>query len=351
MSDQATIRIAGLGPGAPGDITLSVWKALRSSSCTYLRTGKHPVVNWLIKEGILFSTFDYLYEKSASFEDVYLQIAEAVITAAQREPVLYAVPGHPLVAEESVRLIFIAAEQRGIGINLLPAVSFVDAVCSTLRLNPSLGLQIIDGLRLEDYMPLRDRPALITQVYSRMVAADAKVSLLELYPPDHPVTVVKAAGLKDEERIEVVPLYEIDRQEWIDHLTSLYIPEVRCHKPYTKYGDKNGKDSLRSFNRQVGLQLSHNLAVNQQGRSGVEKYGMSNCGEKVEVIQINEDQIFSTETSHRVLKVRRMPKSQLGPDVVHEKDQPAGIRDTEKAELIEPTRQAEFCWNLIIFPQ
>jgi len=244
MALQAAITIAGLGPGAPGDITLTVWEALRSSPCTFLRTGKHPAVSRLVKEGIKFSTFDCFYEQSSSFEEVYAQIAEAVMAAACPGPVLYAVPGHPLVAEESVRLIIEAAKREGISVDLLPAVSFLDAVFSALRLDPGMGLQVIDGLRLDTAKLETAKPAIIMQVYSRLVAADVKVSLLELYPPGHRVTVVRGAGIPGEERIEVIPLFELDRLEWVDHLTSLYIPESGIRLPGA--GNQEGETYRRA---------------------------------------------------------------------------------------------------------
>jgi tetrapyrrole methylase family protein/MazG family protein len=46
---------------------------------------------------------------------------------------------------------------------------------------------------------------------------------METYPDDFEVTLVRNLGLPDEE-IVTVPLYELDRQPSIDHLTSVYIP-------------------------------------------------------------------------------------------------------------------------------
>ncbi|HOV80858.1 MAG TPA: nucleoside triphosphate pyrophosphohydrolase [Bacillota bacterium] len=227
MSLQARITIAGLGAGSPSDITIGVWEAIKSSGRVFIRTGKHPVVEWLGKEGISFSTFDHVYERAACFEAVYRQIAESVVEEARRGPVLYAVPGHPLVAEESVRLIIERAERESFQVEILPAVSFLDAMLATLRLNPGPGLQIIDGLRIGENPPHPAVPAVITQVYSRLVASDVKLVLMEIYPPEHPVKVVRAAGITGEERVETVPLFAVDRLDWIDHLTSLYVPETK----------------------------------------------------------------------------------------------------------------------------
>lgn len=226
MPSHARITIAGLGAGASADLTMGVWEALKGSSCTYLRTGKHPVVEWLRNQGINFQTFDGFYEEAASFGEVYERIAERVIQEARSTHVLYAVPGHPLVAEESVRRIIDKAEAEGLEVAVLPAVSFLDAIYTSLRLSPDAGLQVVDGLLLGDRPPLPQRPAVITQVYSRLTASDVKLALMEIYPPEHPVTVVKAAGIIGEERTETHPLYELDRLDWVDHLTSVYIPEL-----------------------------------------------------------------------------------------------------------------------------
>ncbi|OQA09656.1 MAG: Nucleoside triphosphate pyrophosphohydrolase [Firmicutes bacterium ADurb.Bin373] len=226
MPSHAKITIAGLGPGAPGGITLGVWESLKSSPRVLLRTCVHPVAEWLQQAGITFTTFDYLYEEEPDFQRVYNRIAAEVLADSQKGEVLYAVPGHPLVAEESVRLIIAMAESAGINIEILPAVSFLDSLFAALRLDPGAGLQVVDGLRLDERPPLAGLPAVITQVYSRLVAADIKISLLDIYPPEHQVTVIKGAGIPGEERIQTISLFELDRLSWLDHLTSLYVPAL-----------------------------------------------------------------------------------------------------------------------------
>ncbi|NPV74047.1 MAG: nucleoside triphosphate pyrophosphohydrolase [Pelotomaculum sp.] len=226
MPLQARITIAGLGAGSPGEITLGVWEALKFSPLTFFRTERHPVVRWLREKGISFSTFDYIYEEEQSFQQVYRRIAEKVLEAARRGQVLYAVPGHPLVAEESVHLIVEQAEQEGVSVHILPAASFLDALCTALRLDPGRGLQVVDGLTLDRRRPSPGMAAVVTQVYSPLVASDVKLSLLEIYPAGHPVTVVRGAGIPGEERIRTVPLFELDRLDGIDHLTSVFVPPL-----------------------------------------------------------------------------------------------------------------------------
>jgi tetrapyrrole methylase family protein/MazG family protein len=82
-------------------------------------------------------------------------------------------------------------------------------------------------VRIDQQPPLPGRGAVITQVYSQLVASDIKISLLEIYPPEHLVTVVRGAGIPGEEIIESISLFELDRLSWLDHLTSLYVPEMK----------------------------------------------------------------------------------------------------------------------------
>ena len=86
-------------------------------------------------------------------------------------------------------------------------------------------LILMDALELsESIIPQfpPSRPVLIAQVYSRMVAAEIKQTLMEVYPDEHPVKLIHSAGTS-KQLIENLPLYEIDRNRNIGILTSLYI--------------------------------------------------------------------------------------------------------------------------------
>ncbi len=67
-----------------------------------------------------------------------------------------------------------------------------------------------------------DMPVLVAQVYSRMVAAEVKITLNTVYPDKHPVRLVHAAGTA-EEVVEELPLYKIDRSRHIGLMTVLYV--------------------------------------------------------------------------------------------------------------------------------
>ena len=51
---------------------------------------------------------------------------------------------------------------------------------------------------------------------------------MEHYSDDHMIKVIRGAGIEDLEKIEELPLYQLDHLEWLDHLTlSMYRPKSR----------------------------------------------------------------------------------------------------------------------------
>jgi len=96
---MAQITILGLGPGDAGLLTRQAWEVLQQVDVLYLRTAIHPTVAALPPQ-LELRAFDALYESAGAFGEVYEQIAaELVDRAAAGEVLVYAVPGHPLVAE------------------------------------------------------------------------------------------------------------------------------------------------------------------------------------------------------------------------------------------------------------
>ena len=224
----ALITIAGLGAGSPGQVTREVLETLKASKRNYFRTGRHPAAEWLRQNGVDYVTFDHYYESAADFKEVYSRIAGTLLSESLNAPLVYAVPGHPLVAEESVRIILARAGQAGVEVDILPGTSYLDALFVALKLDPGPGLMLVDALRLDELKPSPQAGAIVTQLYSRRVASDVKLTLLETYRPEQRVTLVRAAGVPGEEIIQQVCLFEIDRLAWVDHLTSLYIPPDDC---------------------------------------------------------------------------------------------------------------------------
>ena len=222
------ITIVGLGPGGPDLWTQAARKILTTTPEVWLRTARHPGVEALREDTkIRTHSFDAWYEESSDFDSLYARIAEHVVKLGMREDgVVYAVPGNPTVGETTVARIRSLAAGAGLPVTIIPGLSFIEPTLAALEIDALDGLQIADASQLAamHHAPLDpDRPALVAQLYSRRLASQVKLTLMSVYPDDHPVSLVRAAGT-DREQVVNCPLFELDRQPSIDHLTTLYLP-------------------------------------------------------------------------------------------------------------------------------
>lgn len=223
--ERPVLHVLGLGPGPVGLVTLETMRLLEEADEVMLRTAHHPCVPELEARGVRFRPLDRHYEKGASMEEVYTAIAREVAEEARaRGEAYYAVPGFPMLAERTVQLLL----EEDVEVRVHGAVSFFDAVLAALGLDAVEGVLMLDAGRLLErgYGMLDPRvDTLLSQVDSRLKASEVKLSLLEVYPPEHVVRVVGAAATP-QQRLEEVPLEELDRGERFDHLTTIHLPAL-----------------------------------------------------------------------------------------------------------------------------
>ena len=231
------ITVLGLGPGDPGLLTRQAWQILETSPEIYLRTRQHPVIDSLPDTVQLFS-FDDLYQESPTFEQVYEQIVQRVLELGRRpQGVVYAVPGHPYVAEATSPEIIRRAQAEHLPVRVVEGLSFLEPTFTALEIDPYPHLALVDALELvANHVPTfpTSYPALIAQIHSPTVAAHLKLTLTSLYPDEHPVKLVHAAGTT-QQRVENLALYEIDRSPDIGLLTALYLPPLEANSSFEAF--------------------------------------------------------------------------------------------------------------------
>ena len=219
------ISIVGLGPGDYSLISQGALDVLCSSPNVYLRTKKHPTVDQL-QQKIEYTALDYFYENEENFEEVYNKISEFIIEKGKDEELVYAVPGHPRVAEKTVGIIEDLAKKNNIELEIIPSMSFVDAMYNYLGIDPAEGFKLLDAFELEESYIDINTNTIITQVYDSFIASNVKLKLMEYYDDEQEVCIVNGAGIKELESKTYVKLYEMDRHaDLYSYLTSLYIPK------------------------------------------------------------------------------------------------------------------------------
>lgn len=216
------ITIVGLGPGPYALLTREAAALLEKAPKVWLRTSRHPTVQQL-PPSVKWESLDYVYDRCESFEKLYRELAMEALAIARREGgLVYAVPGDPTMAEDSVRELMGLARDEGIELQLVSGVSFAEASLAATRTTLSGGLQLLDAGHVGWANPLID--LLVYQIEDRLVASDVKLELLRRYPDDHPVLLVTAAGTPGQQAVQQVHLHDLDRQPGVDHLTALYVP-------------------------------------------------------------------------------------------------------------------------------
>ncbi|MBN1427879.1 MAG: nucleoside triphosphate pyrophosphohydrolase [Anaerolineae bacterium] len=219
-----TVIVVGIGPGDPGQVTRQAWDILSQTQDVYLRTRVHPTVPHL-PVGPVYHSFDDLYEQADDFAQVYETIVDRlVMLASDGQDVVYAVPGDPMVGEGTVTRLLAVCGMKDIGVRVIHGLSFIEPSLAALGIDGIAGMQLLDATDfVTAYHPQinPDRGALVAQVYSRQLASDVKLTLMNQYPDDHPVTLLHGVGTT-EQRVEALPLYEMDRRS-VSPLTTLYV--------------------------------------------------------------------------------------------------------------------------------
>ena len=215
------IVVVGLGPGGTDHVTAETLTAIGRIPHRYLRTRIHPSAH-LVSDA---HSFDEIYERADRFEDVYAEIADRLIAAADEHgEILYAVPGSPLVLERTVATIRSAVDR--VEVELLPAMSFLDIAWSRLGIDPvETGVRLVDGHRFATTD--HTGALLVAHTHANWVLSDIKLSIDDPTGrlDDTPVVLLRALGTDDEQIVHTT-WAEMDHTIDADHLTSLFVPHL-----------------------------------------------------------------------------------------------------------------------------
>ncbi|MDU1643012.1 SAM-dependent methyltransferase [Peptoniphilus harei] len=214
------INVVGLGSTASRDLTLEAVKIMKNGNKNFLRTDRHEALSFFEENKIKYESFDYLYDEMESFDEVYNKIVEILLEEARDKEINYFVPGTPLVAEKTVRLLI----DEEADINIVNGISFIEPVLAGVGRDAVDGLLFLDSdAKKFDFDTRRD--TLITQVYNKRIASDLSLLLQEVYKEDDMAYVITNAGL-DDEIVRKVEIYKLPRIDDYNHQSCIYIPRT-----------------------------------------------------------------------------------------------------------------------------
>src|SRR5581483_2939910 len=166
-----TVVVVGLGPAGPELLTEAAKDAIARIPERYVRTTRHPSASAVAGA----HSFDEVYDRAASIEEVYAGIVDALAEAAVNSgEILYAVPGSPLVAERTVELL--RADDR-VDVDVVAGLSFLDLAWASLGVDPvAAGVRVVDGRRFGVEAAGERGPLLVAQCDAKDVLSDIKLS-------------------------------------------------------------------------------------------------------------------------------------------------------------------------------
>ena len=214
------INVVGLGSTSSRDLTLEAVKIMKNGNKNFLRTDRHEALSFFEENKIKYESFDYLYDEMESFDEVYNKIVEILLEEARDKEINYFVPGTPLVAEKTVRLLI----DEEADINIVNGISFIEPVLAGVGRDAVDGLLFLDSDAKKFDFDIR-RDTLITQVYNKRIASDLSLLLQEVYKEEDMAYVITNAGL-DDEIVRKVEIYKLPRIDDYNHQSCIYIPRT-----------------------------------------------------------------------------------------------------------------------------
>ncbi|NLJ58685.1 MAG: nucleoside triphosphate pyrophosphohydrolase [Tissierellia bacterium] len=212
-----TIQIIGLGTGSIEDLTVKAYKALTDNTPTFLRTDRQKIVNELRNLHLHIESFDEYFEKYESFDEVYEKITDKLIELSKEHgKINYCTPGSPYYGDIVTKKLLNEYKDK-INIIIIDGTSFLDKCLKLSGYGDYKNISILDCLQVDEFTFDINSFNIITQVYSRDIASELKIKLMEVYPTTVNALVVDVL----EGSVKETPIFMIDQEK--NHGFSTYI--------------------------------------------------------------------------------------------------------------------------------
>lgn len=237
------LTIVGLGFGEKKGITLEAIEKIKSSSNVILRTKHHPTVELLDEMGIKYKTCDELYEKANNFEELYRSIAKKVLEESREKDTVYVVPGAPSILESTA--FHIIKDEPDV--EIVEAVSFIEPCVTASKVDIGEGLVMVDAVDVNFFNLNPNFNIMITQLWNEFIISDVKLALMEVYGDEYEIEAIYSAGIKGEEEVKKLKVYEMDRILKPDIRLSLVVPTYKGNNFLQLLNDVSNCDNFKNI--------------------------------------------------------------------------------------------------------
>ncbi len=231
------ITIVGTGTALWKHLTLEVEELLMGAERIYLRHPLGEVYETLKARGKKVLLLAPLYYSGLGYLEIYETIADLIVKSASRYgPLVYALPGNPVVFEITPFLIEEKAKAAGLSCRMVEGMSSLESMFVQLGVDPRLGLQVVNidqvllGKEISPWMH-----TLVFHIGAPLAGftkggsplALVRDWLLTRFPSSHPVMVVKPSESTFRQvsvSVELGRLLEVEAE--VDILSTLHVPPL-----------------------------------------------------------------------------------------------------------------------------
>lgn len=177
---MADITIVGFGPGTWGKLTIEVRDVLLAAERIVMRDPvSWEVARELERRGKHIVSLSSLYLLGLDGGDLYPLMADFVCRTAQRYgPVVYALPGNPMVFETTNTLVRLRARELGLSCFTMEGMSCLDTLFVCHNIDPGFGLQILS------FNTFTDQTRIMPEVAALIFQVGAPASCLSSVEPE-----------------------------------------------------------------------------------------------------------------------------------------------------------------------
>lgn len=241
------IYILGSGMVGYRQMTPETQAALEKSEVVYLVHGQEVVKEYIereLTENVVSLVKEYEPEEQRT--RTYERMAETVLSGAEEAdgPVSFLLYGHPMIFVSPAKKILTEAPERGLDVEILPAISSMDCLYTDLELDPAAnGIQMFEAtdLLLRKFELNPDVPAMLWQIgsletmlYSTASSKPERFTRLreyleQFYPETHTISLVRTATypITESERLDFELRNFEQMHDKVNATQTLYIPPVR----------------------------------------------------------------------------------------------------------------------------
>ncbi len=199
---------------APGALTLAQKETLGIDQPVFIQTRLHPSADFLMEQKIDALSMDDLFESSEDFDSLNDAIAERLCSSGN---CVYVATGN--IQNSQLPVIRKTAESRGIDVLVLPHLSAGEVAFPERE--AAISISAHDLPELID----PEQNYTVDEIDSRIAAGEVKLFLSEYYPDE---LIVSLASIRknDSYVIKEIKLCDLDRLDFYDATTILYIAKT-----------------------------------------------------------------------------------------------------------------------------